>query len=236
MDPRVSWASFDAGDYKGAAEGFAKPDCGSPEKGKYLFLGGIAWMKAGLKENARAFFSAVFHRGEEKEPVSGVELAPLAYSYFARLAADSGDLEAIDEMERYYGNSFPNARIVWIDEAMKPLGTTSLDAASRDLRALQADARLEDYGLYQKARALAVRGSFDELRAIAPASLDAVAGTHLEDGEVRDLRKSLGRVLEDPDAVRESLAGSSPSKSLWLLVLGGAAAVFVVSRRGGRRL
>ena len=219
MDPRVSWVSYDQGDFFGAYEGFLKAQCGSPEKPTYLLVAGIAATKsASVDYPSGPFLGILQSYADATNFQTGAPLKPLAFAYAARLAAEDGLSLDIGGAVASYGEAYDHDMVEWLDEAFPRRSDASEDVTSREFRAVGRTAPVKGVGSYYWALALAKSPSSAdraEAQGLLERELPSFAGDLVERGVHKDLRREGERLLE---ALRNTSTGDGGSWGLYLIV------------------
>ena len=219
MDPRVSWASYDQGDFAGAHEGFLKAQCGSPEKPTYLLVAGIAASRTSTVDYPQGPFLGILSSyGDATNFQTGAPLKPLAFAYAARLAAERGLSLDVGAAVASYGDGYESDQVEWLDEAFPRKEGTPEDEGQREFRAVGRPAPVRGVGSYYWALALAQSlSSADRMEAlgILEREMPHFTGDLVERGVPRDLRREGERLLE---ALRNTPAGDPGPWGLYLIV------------------
>lgn len=219
MDPRVSWVSYDQGDFSGAYEGFLKAQCGSPEKPTYLLVAGIAATKSTSVDYPSGPFLGILHSyADATNFQTGAPLKPLAFAYAVRLAAEGGLSLDVSGAVVSYGPGYESDQVVWLDETFPRKGDASEDVTSREFLPVGRPAPVKGVGSYYWALALAKSSaSADraEARGLLERELPSFAGDLVEHGVPKDLRREGELLLE---ALRNTLDGDSGPWGLYLVI------------------
>ncbi len=218
MDPRVSWASYDQGDFAGAHAGFLKAQCGSPEKPTYLLVAGIAASRTSTVEYPQGPFLGILSSyGDATNFQTGAPLKPLAFAYAARLAAEKGLSLDVGAAVASYGDGYESDEVKWLDEAFPRRSDASGDEEQREFRSVGRPAPVRGVGSYYWAWALAQSpSSADRMEAlgILEREMPHFTGDLVERGVPRDLRREGERLLE---ALSNTPAGDSGPWGLYLI-------------------
>ncbi len=189
----MAWEQFDATDYENAAISFSQISCGAGEQGLYAYFEGLLWRtQENYMKSIGAFYRVVRRYPTVVEVQTGIPWKPMAFAEYVSYAADMGKPEDIRNIINRYGReSYAEDRVRWLRSSPVP----GEPAEVREYTILPADARVEDVGTYQLARAYAVQGDVGKMKEILQPVASEIYGTIMKDGKVVSLRREVQDLL-----------------------------------------
>jgi tetratricopeptide (TPR) repeat protein len=189
----VAWEQYDATDYENAAVSFSQISCSAGEHALYAYFEGLLWKTQGnYTKSIGAFYRVVRRYPTAVEVQTDIPWKPMAFAEYASYAADMGKPEDIEKIIKRYGaESYAEDRVRWLES--RPVSGEPPEV--REYSVLPADARVEDVGTYQLARAYAAQGDVAKMKEILQPVASEIYGTIMKDGKVVSLRREVRDLL-----------------------------------------